>query len=607
MSKKYNVIRCLLSISLAFICLWCICISAYAYRPVVSVNSSDWVYNNAVDPSYIDNISSAVYPKLPSGASGYIDECYQYSDLNGQTYFTSKYWMDDLFKEDEFKSVKFPALGVDEDGYFGESYKNACKIIYENNDVLYMDICMNLDGMYANGKTMVEPYYDSNDIVYFGGLDGSICYVETYRLAYPYTTWSYVGGIDRYGESGDIPLGYVISQSGIVKIGNLAWWGYDIADSDGVVYDMYLSDSSDPDGYVGFTFHWVSSTYYAAIFTALNFQVTGSALRFLKEGSACIRLDDFGFIAGTGDGFSYEKMYMVIQDSDGNVVEQVDLVNDCITGISAGQAYVKDYVLFCDFFYDEELVDNAEYTVTLYSALIADNYTLFFPGTFEIIEFESYEDDMEHKEVLNAVEEAKQVISGSITETKNELSKEIVNSSNEIKSAVNESAVTVSSSVESAKIEIVESVKQSADKIANSVDSLGDKLSDKLEDTKNSILNGIKDFFIPSDDVFDDLRERWSNLLKKRFGALYEVTELIFEYTDKIKYAGEKKTIDFPEVTVYFGDTPFVFGGYEVKIVPDGIEILVTTLKLIVSVVCTLLFLNALKMRYERLMGGNNE
>lgn len=607
MSKTNNVIRSLLSISLAFVLLWVICISAYAYRPVVSVKSSEWLYDNAVDSSYINSISSAVYPKIPSGASGYITDCYQYSDLNGQTYFTSKYWIDDLFKEDELISVTFPALGFDEDPFHGLSYKSSCKIIYMIDDIFYMDICFNYDSFLSNGMTNVTPYFvGSNKNVYFGGLSGSICSVCTYKLGYPYTTWSYVGGRDWFGDSGDVPVGYVLSSSGIVDIDSVCWNNYDIEDRTGGGNDDFVLDTPS-DGYIGFVYQYYSSTYYSAIFTALNFQVTGTALRFLKEGSACIRLDDFGFIAGTGDGFSYMKMYMVIRDSDDNVVEQVDLVNDCITGISAGQAYIKDYVLFCDFFYDADLVDNAEYSVMLYSALIADNYSLFFPGSFEIIEFESYESDMQHKEVLSAVEEAQQVVSGSITETKNELSKEIVNSSNEIKSAVNESAVTVTSSVESAKIEIVESVNQSTDKIVNSVDSVGDKISDKLEDTKNGILDGIKDFFIPSDVAFNDLSERWTNLLKKRFGALYEVTDLIFEYAEKVKYAGEKKTIDFPEVTVHFGDTPFVFGGYEVKIVPDGIEFLIITLKLIISVVCTLLFLNALKKRYDRLVGGNNE
>lgn len=60
-----------------------------------------------------------------------------------------------------------------------------------------------------------------------------------------------------------------------------------------------------------------------------------------------------------------------------------------------------------------------------------------------------------------------------------------------------------------------------------------------------------------------------------------------------------------PEVNVMLVDTEFVFGGYEVQIIPDKFEVLVKALKSIISIVCTLLFVNALKSKYDKLIGGN--
>lgn len=59
-----------------------------------------------------------------------------------------------------------------------------------------------------------------------------------------------------------------------------------------------------------------------------------------------------------------------------------------------------------------------------------------------------------------------------------------------------------------------------------------------------------------------------------------------------------------PEVTVNFSDTSFSFGGYEVSIIPDGFDVLVTAVKGITSIVCTFLFINSLRNKYEKLIGG---
>lgn len=118
-----------------------------------------------------------------------------------------------------------------------------------------------------------------------------------------------------------------------------------------------------------------------------------------------------------------------------------------------------------------------------------------------------------------------------------------------------------------------------------------------------AIENGLKDLFVPDDAYMQSYQSKWDDLLSDRLGAVYQVGSILTESWDSIMNADETNTINFPEVTLPLGDTSFSFGGYDVKIVPDGFDGLVTALKVIVGIVCTCLFINGLSKRYDEVMG----
>lgn len=137
--------------------------------------------------------------------------------------------------------------------------------------------------------------------------------------------------------------------------------------------------------------------------------------------------------------------------------------------------------------------------------------------------------------------------------------------------------------------------------IANSIKGFFDNVVNALQELGNSILEGIKNLFIPSEQDIISMKEDWEQLLASRFGALYEVIQLIDDYA-KSFVASEKSTILFPSVSIPLGEVDFVFGGWEVKVIPDGFDVLVGALKTIISIVCTVLFVNGMRDKFERLV-----
>lgn len=115
----------------------------------------------------------------------------------------------------------------------------------------------------------------------------------------------------------------------------------------------------------------------------------------------------------------------------------------------------------------------------------------------------------------------------------------------------------------------------------------------------DGLINGIKSLFVPDESFMIENQERWESLLSERFGAVYESVEIIDEWAEAFKYESTQSTIKFPEVKLNFGDTSFTFGGWEVDVVPDGFDFLIEALKMILDIVCTLMFVNGLKHRLE--------
>lgn len=135
--------------------------------------------------------------------------------------------------------------------------------------------------------------------------------------------------------------------------------------------------------------------------------------------------------------------------------------------------------------------------------------------------------------------------------------------------------------------------------LSNVVDSIAN-LPQKLW---NLISDGLKNLFVPTSEQITQFTNDMEFLLGQRLGAVWECGEYVIDLAGRLVNADEQEHIEFPEVTVDLAGTPFVFGGWQVKVIPDGFDFLVSSIKMIIGIVCTIAFINALLKRYDEVMG----
>lgn len=153
---------------------------------------------------------------------------------------------------------------------------------------------------------------------------------------------------------------------------------------------------------------------------------------------------------------------------------------------------------------------------------------------------------------------------------------------------------------------IANSLKTFFDNIVNAVTSIGDLIKNAIVDLGNFLIDGVKSLFIPSEEDITNMKDKWDTLLSDRFGALYQVGALISDYASAFKEQS-KNSITFPSVTIPLAGAEFTFGGWEVKVVPDGFSAVFSVLKTITSILATMLFINGLKNRFDKILGGADD
>lgn len=118
------------------------------------------------------------------------------------------------------------------------------------------------------------------------------------------------------------------------------------------------------------------------------------------------------------------------------------------------------------------------------------------------------------------------------------------------------------------------------------------------------IEDGLKSLFVPDDEFITGYKDDFDSLLSEKFGAVYQVVNITFGSLERIQDADELNSIELPETTINLPDNnKFSFGGVTVPIVPQGFDGIVNVLKTIVGIVCTILFINGLRKRYDEVMG----
>lgn len=109
-----------------------------------------------------------------------------------------------------------------------------------------------------------------------------------------------------------------------------------------------------------------------------------------------------------------------------------------------------------------------------------------------------------------------------------------------------------------------------------------------------------------TNDMMQSAADRGQELAEDRLGAVAQAGDVLDGLVGAFDNHGITESVLFPSLTVTFSGVPFTFGGWEVPVIPDGFEPLVETLKLIVDIVATLLFIQAMRKRLESLLAGGN-
>lgn len=603
MKRKY--LRSCIALLLVFTVLCCGAVSASAYDSIYTINASDWtvpegsgVLAFSYDGSSVGSNNDAYYCSVKSYNASVIEEIN--IDINSDDFEYSEFFMFRHYYGVYLINYEEPfCLAVDDDGY------------------LYVECIEDSDTSYSfDIFTLVSPWQKWTKYVYRFG-SGGYSKNEPIRL---------------YDTPGHFPD---YTTTSIYK------YNADTGSIHGLA-DIEITGNSSTDFEYSYTLEKPLNLYSG--FT--TFMLQGEDINRFKYGTYAFSFDDVGCETLDDTFFAcvdYELFVLPVNASDesdkveSSVLLEVPLIGNGFSTetVPADSLVLNDYVV-----YWQNNYLNAEssdmYAVGLIWHFYSEMLCRFYPGTINIIEYEAYESDMEHDEVMGAIDEAAASVTGSIDNAASELGQEIAQSATDIQSSINQSAAEIITSVDNVgdsidnassaitdKLsDVQEEVVDELQNVAGSVDDASNKLSDKLGEVKDGITNklteikdnlldGIKSFFIPSDEVMEEIDDKWDELLKTRFGALYEVSDIISDFAnemswDYVRNAGVKNTITMPSVTVNLVGTDFTFGGYEVKVVPDGFDVLTTALKGITSIVCTLLFVNALRRKYDKLVGGSS-
>lgn len=139
-----------------------------------------------------------------------------------------------------------------------------------------------------------------------------------------------------------------------------------------------------------------------------------------------------------------------------------------------------------------------------------------------------------------------------------------------------------------------------------------DKVTEIFTEIKNLpakiwtfISDGLQNLFIPDAADIENFKNSMGTLLEDKLGAVYQVSNTVIETWERIQSSDEQDTIHLPEVSMGLpeGNT-FTYGGYDVKIVPDGFAFVAAAVKTITGVLCTVAVINGLRKRYDEVMGG---
>ena len=166
---------------------------------------------------------------------------------------------------------------------------------------------------------------------------------------------------------------------------------------------------------------------------------------------------------------------------------------------------------------------------------------------------------------------------------------------------------------------IFNNVKDGFDAVKNGISNIANYIIELPNKLWNLISEGLKSLFVPTEQQIVDFKEDIDLLLKEKFGALYEVADIVrssWENVTVTSVAGPGggssgggtivtggESINLPTVTIPLPDgNQFSFGGTTIRCVPQGFEFLATALKTIIGILITFVFANGIRKRYDEVI-----
>lgn len=126
---------------------------------------------------------------------------------------------------------------------------------------------------------------------------------------------------------------------------------------------------------------------------------------------------------------------------------------------------------------------------------------------------------------------------------------------------------------------------------------------DAIIDLPGAIIDGIVGLFVPSEGFWDEYYARYDLLFSENLGFLYESFHILYDFYENIMSASSTMNIvEVPYFSYDFSGTTFEFGGWEVNLVPEGMEILQDICRSISSIIMIIMIVNFGIKMYDKFL-----
>lgn len=141
-------------------------------------------------------------------------------------------------------------------------------------------------------------------------------------------------------------------------------------------------------------------------------------------------------------------------------------------------------------------------------------------------------------------------------------------------------------------------------------------IRDKIGETLTNLINlpgqiwksfndGLQSLFVPNETFLLDYIDDWHRMLVDKFGALFQVSELMINYWESINFLNTDPEISIPAVTIPLPQNEsFTFGPYDFRVIPEGFDFMAVAARSISAILITFMFIAGLYVKFKELLGA---